>query len=286
MLRKAPIGRFCADLRLGASILMSAGSATALCAGPQLLNDSEAALGALLKDKWRWEEGKAGNKPPSDSWPPVQPSSDDLPRLRRLLKECGGESTAACSPLAFQLATGLLGSSLSVNELAATVPAEDAADGVRLMRRLAEAGDPDGMCALGNCLVDGRGVPADEAAAAAWFRRAAEAGHMQAQYEIGCLHFRGDGVPEDDVAAVRWFRAAAAQQHAGAMYLLGDCLLEGVGVAAADRASALEVLTAAGELGHRGARSRVLALLAPTADPAVDAGIFTDASRQTLCSRP
>lgn len=61
--------------------------------------------------------------------------------------------------------------------------------------------------------------------------------------------------------------------------MLGDCLLDGVGTRR-DRAEALEWLVTAGELGHRGARSRVLAVL--ELKDGEDYGIFTDSSRQTL----
>jgi len=49
----------------------------------------------------------------------------------------------------------------------------------------AEAGLPDAMFALGNCLDKGRGVAApDYPAAAEWWRRAAVAGHGGAAYLI------------------------------------------------------------------------------------------------------
>ena len=60
----------------------------------------------------------------------------------------------------------------------------------------------------------------------------------------------------------------------------GECSTQGssASAGAAEYASS----NAAGELGHRGARSRVLALLLPTDDALVVAGRFTDGSRQTL----
>merc|ERR1712079_558897 len=61
--------------------------------------------------------------------------------------------------------------------------------------------------------------------------------------------------------------------------MLGDCLLDGVGVER-DRGEAVEWLVIAAELGHRGARSRVLAVLEKK--EGVTYGLFTDASRQTL----
>ena len=75
------------------------------------------------------------------------------------------------------------------------------------------------------------------------------------------------------------FRLAADQHHPSACYMLGDCLLDGVGVAI-DRASALEWLIRSGELGHRGARSRVMAVLEKKEGEDYDG--FTDSSRQTF----
>jgi len=64
--------------------------------------------------------------------------------------------------------------------------------------------------------------------------------------------------------------------------MLGDCLLDGIGVEM-DRGAALVWLVRAAELGHRGARSRVMAVLEKKEGE--DYGDFTDASRQTFIHR-
>jgi len=56
------------------------------------------------------------------------------------------------------------------------------------------------------------------------------------------------------------FKLASEQNHPAACYMLGDCLLDGCGVDF-DRGLALGWLVRAVELGHRGARSRVMAVL-------------------------
>jgi|Transcript_70313 TPR repeat protein len=53
---------------------------------------------------------------------------------------------------------------------------------------------------------------------------------------------------------------AAEKGVPGSMYLLAECLFEGVGTKR-DIPSALGWFAAAGELGHRGARSRILVAL-------------------------
>ena len=57
---------------------------------------------------------------------------------------------------------------------------------------------------------------------------------------------------------MHWFRRAAVRGSSSAMYLLGECLLEGVGTQQ-NKSAALGWFAAAGDLGHRGARVRVLA---------------------------
>lgn len=84
---------------------------------------------------------------------------------------------------------------------------------------------------------------------------------------------------EDEEEAVRLFRLASEKNHPAACYMLGDCLLDGIGVEI-DRGLALEWLVRAADLGHRGARSRVMAVL--QFKEGADYGGFTDSSRQTL----
>jgi TPR repeat protein len=79
-------------------------------------------------------------------------------------------------------------------------------------------------------------------------------------YELAVALYTGDGVPENTELAVRIFVRSANLGHAGAAYMLGECLLDGVGVER-DRASALEWLVTAAELGHQLARKRVFVIL-------------------------
>ena len=146
----------------------TAGAACAQCAAPRLVCRDERALAGELREKWAWEENKAGNKPPNDTWPPVQPTADEVPGLRRALAACGDARVRACHDVGFRLATGLL----------AITDAQP--EGARLMRALADAGSADGACGAATCLLDGRGCAADEAAAAEYFAAAARAGLAQA----------------------------------------------------------------------------------------------------------
>jgi len=169
-------------------------------------------------------------------------------------------------------------------------------------------GHGDGMVGWGVCLHDGRGVDGTGAAEGAaeklaceWWLRAAELHrHPQAAYELGVASYTGAGVPESEAAACALFRQAvdwSNATHPAALYMLGDCLLEGIGVRQRDGARALSLLKLSGDLGHRGARSRLLALLGAAPDLATVSaeledeedggeslldGRFTDASRQSF----
>ena len=154
------------------------------------------------------------------------------------------------------------------------------------LQELALAGHADAQCMLGIIFREGTAeIDPDPVKALVWFQRAADAipmNHAQACYEMGVALYTGEGGgPEQEGKAVEYFERAASSGHAAAAYMLGDCLLDGVGVIR-DRAEALEWLVAAGEMGHRGARSRVLAVLENTSD---ESGVFTDGSRQSFQRR-
>ena len=96
-----------------------------------------------------------------------------------------------------------------------------------------------------------------------WFRKAAALHrHIVATYELGVAHYTGEGMNDapDPGHALRLFQQAAHLGHSGAAYMLGECLLDGVGCDR-DRASALEWLLTAAELGHGLARERALMVL-------------------------
>ena len=57
----------------------------------------------------------------------------------------------------------------------------------------------------------GRGVPQDDAEAAAWYRRAAEQGDADAQFGLGAMYAEGRGVPQDDPEAHTWLNLAASR---------------------------------------------------------------------------
>jgi TPR repeat protein len=82
---------------------------------------------------------------------------------------------------------------------------------IEAWRPLAEAGSLEAQVSLAEFYLNGLGVAADPAAAAAWYRRAAEAGDPVAQLNLGDLYARGLGVARDPVEAFVWFDLAARQ---------------------------------------------------------------------------
>src|SRR5687767_5944882 len=100
----------------------------------------------------------------------------------------------------------------------------------RLLRPLAEQGDPEAQTYLGILYREGRGVPIDHVEAVNWFYKAAERKHPLAQYNLGIVWGSGNGVPQNDEAAAKWYRLAADQGLAEAQFALGYMYAHGRGV--------------------------------------------------------
>jgi len=91
------------------------------------------------------------------------------------------------------------------------------------LRPLAERGNADAQYSLAGLYRDGRGVPRDDAQAAAWYRRAAEAGSWWAAFDLGMLYWgqsraagAKDGAPNDTLVRVHmWLGIAAATENVG-----------------------------------------------------------------------
>mmetsp|Transcript_13382 Transcript_13382/g.20663 ORF Transcript_13382/g.20663 Transcript_13382/m.20663 type:complete len:384 (-) Transcript_13382:2013-3164(-) len=216
--------------------------------------------------------GTTATKTPSKSWPDNVPSSDDLPAMLEDMRYCSRCSSKSeyCHRLNFRVASALL---IEHDE-------ESQKKGMEILRRLAEIGYPDAMAYYGICLNEGRaGLDPNSEAAVSWWQLSMDNGHSQSVYELAVAKYTGEGVVEDEVEAVRLFALAAEQDHPAAAYMLGDCLLDGIGVDM-DRGAALVWLVRASELGHRGARSRVMAVLGKKEGDDYEG--FTDASRQTF----
>lgn len=129
--------------------------------------------------------------------------------------------------------------SLSIAAPAAAGPLDDAlaaynrgdyAAALRLVRPLAEQGDPQAQASLGEMYDSGQGVPQDYSQALKWSRLAAAQGEAVAQNNLGSMYINGHGVPRDDVAAAKWYRKGADQGLAESQFNLGAMYYNGQGV--------------------------------------------------------
>jgi uncharacterized protein len=87
----------------------------------------------------------------------------------------------------------------------------DYAEAMRLIRPLAEEGNPVAESNLAVIYFKGLGVPQDYAAAAKWSRLAAAQGLSTAQLGLGLMYANGQGVPQDNVLGLMWLSLAAEQ---------------------------------------------------------------------------
>lgn len=230
------------------------------------------------REKWNWHN--TGSRIPTVSWPTNVPTVEEFGGLSIDFAYCQrqkeeNDNDSYCKDLKFRIATHLL---VQADTL------ESQTYGLDLIKKLVHDHHPDAICFYAQILNDGKpqlDIESDPARSVSWWKIAADRySHVPSMYELGVAYYTGEGVEEDDSMAVKWFRKAVSEgEHAGAAFMLGDCLLDGVGVER-DRSEALMWLVVAAELGHRGARSRVLALL--EFDESKNYGAFTDSSRQTL----
>ena len=87
----------------------------------------------------------------------------------------------------------------------------DYAEAMRLIRPLAEEGNPVAESNLAVIYFKGLGVPQDYAAAAKWSRLAADQGLATAQLGLGLMYTNGQGVPQNNVLGLMWLSLAAEQ---------------------------------------------------------------------------
>ena len=90
------------------------------------------------------------------------------------------------------------------------------------------AGDPSAAFEVGARYAEGRGVPVNLEAAAAWFARAAERGLPLAQFRLGSMYEKGQGVKKDLPEARRLYLSAAEKGNAHAMHNIAVLYAEGI----------------------------------------------------------
>ena len=126
-------------------------------------------------------------------------------------------------------------------------------------KKLAENGNAEAQCELGNCYETGKGIAEDDAEALKWYRKAADQNYARAQWWLGFSYQYGairNVLPKDATEAVKWYLKAAEQNYAPAQYYLGECYELGQGVPKDDAEAVKWYLKAAGQ-NSEGAQSRL-----------------------------
>jgi localization factor PodJL len=129
------------------------------------------------------------------------------------------------------------------------------------LRDAVAAGTPAAQYEVAQRLLEGRGVPQDEQAAALWFERAASAGLAPAQFRLGTLYSKGLGVQRDAAAATRWYAKAAEAGNARAAHNLAVLYAEPAGETP-DYVEAAKWFRKAAELGIRDSQYNLAILYA------------------------
>ena len=135
-------------------------------------------------------------------------------------------------------------------------PPSDRDEGMRLLKKSADAGYVPAELLLGDIYSNGQGVPKAPPEALKWYRKAADQGNADAQRRLGVMYYFGEGVEKDDHAAVEWYRKAADQGVAKAQTSLGYMYQFGKGVVEDDRA-AVEWYRKAADQGFADAQSNL-----------------------------
>jgi hypothetical protein len=122
-------------------------------------------------------------------------------------------------------------------------------DAYPLLLKAANMGDKRAQATLGILYQDGKGVKADDRAAAYWNKAAAAQGHRGAQYALGGMYLEGEGgLPKDPAKATELLVKSANQGFDKAQLVMGFQYELGEGVPR-DRQKAIALLRASGDGG-------------------------------------
>lgn len=158
---------------------------------------------------------------------------------------------------------------------------------VTRLNALAERGDGDAACRLGDLYREAAGgVRYSPKQTFRWYARSALAGDAWGQNNLGACHEHGLGCEQSYPNAVKWYRLAAAQGHATAMMNLGYCYLSGHGVSR-DTVEALRLFRLAVEGGEERAAQEV-ERIERQADPRASQSVRADTpvTRPRALARP
>lgn len=102
---------------------------------------------------------------------------------------------------------------------------------IKMVRLLADQGNPKAQHNLGAMYMVGQGVERDLQKAILWFKKSAEQGEVLAQHNLGVIYLQGvEKQPANLVEAAHWFTMAAMQGEPRSQHTLGGLYFEGLGV--------------------------------------------------------
>jgi TPR repeat protein len=134
--------------------------------------------------------------------------------------------------LAGALALGLAGHAIAgpLEDAGAAEKRGDQALAVKILRPLAERGDPQMQYGLAKLYASRSGESEDTADMLFWAEKAADQQFAPAQAMLGMMYLLGAGVPTDPARALVWITKAAEQGNAAGETALGQMYARGQGV--------------------------------------------------------
>src|SRR5690348_10344071 len=103
-----------------------------------------------------------------------------------------------------------------IDAVQAAMEKKDFATAIKLLRPMADAGDPQAQSILAEMHAAGEGTKQNFPEALALWRKDANQNFPPAQYSLGLMYATGQGVKRDYAEAAKWIRYAADQNIAEA----------------------------------------------------------------------
>ena len=128
---------------------------------------------------------------------------------------------------------------------------KEEAEALRWYRKAADAGSATAMARLADSYAAATlGLTKNETEAAEWYRRASDRGNVHSTYRLALMYRDGRGVPKDEPEAARLFANGDMQKNTSAMLDVGHELSNGQ-IVAKDEAEALKWFRKAADLGDQ-----------------------------------
>ncbi len=93
-------------------------------------------------------------------------------------------------------------------------------DAVKSYQKAADLNNPHGMCYIGDCYMEGKGVAKNAAMAFEYYQKASACRYAEGELKLGKCYLNGTGTQRDNNAARYWIKQAADQDNQEAKILL------------------------------------------------------------------